>query len=216
MKKLIYAVAGLATMIMAACGGNGSDNDKQSTGQVAARSGMKSSTATATTTDAALPADGGQSIFVPSWDDNNQPTGTLMIDGLYTLTGKTYCNGKVQDSPACAQAMYIKVYSDKMVVTMAAYNSGRDFDQTYPLERVDNAGNRLYRTSNTDAFVVDSKGNIQRLTSFYTYNGNLRTDTYWVLVPGDHREEILKRARSAMDWENQKFILGIDDDDYGW
>lgn len=211
MKKLIYVAVVPATIILAACSGNNSENDKKPTDQSAANRSMQSSAAAA-----AYPAGDAQSIFVPSWDADNQPAGTLMISGLYTITGKTYSNGKMQESPVCAQAMYIRVYSDKMVVTMSEYNTGRDIDLTYPLEMVDNSGNRLYRNSNTDAFVVDSRGNIQRLTSIYTYNGNLRTDTYWELIAGDHREEYLKRAKSAMDWENQKFILGIEDDDYGY
>ena len=161
----------------------------------------------------AYPAGDDQPIFVPSWDADDQPMEAPMIDGLYTITGKTYRDGKVNDSPtAGGWVMYIKVYSDKMVVTTTDYENGRDVDLTYLFERADKEGNRIYRLSNTNAFVIGSNGTVQWLTSIYTYNGNVRTDTYWELVVGNHREECLKRAKSAMDWENMKFMLGIEDE----
>lgn len=221
MKKLIYAVAVLAMTILTSCGGSGNGNDKKQADQTATEGNMRSNpvaaTTAATTTAAsptAVPTGNDPSIFMPSWEDS-QPTGTPLISGFYTVTGKTYCNGKASTTYACCgQGMYINVYNDQLEVITNAFNSPDELRLTYQLAQVDGAGKRLYRRDNTDAFIVDAKGTVQRMTSVYTYGGNMRTDTYWELIPGDHREEYLKRLEGALEWERMKTTMDLDD--YGW
>lgn len=149
-------------------------------------------------------------LFIYPWDNSKQTNNNLLFEGMYTITGRSYNELTEYDSPMSCQAIYIKVYENKLVATMSVYGSGHFQDIEYMFENVNKDGNRIYRKDNMDAFAVDSEQNIQRITSTYSYNGNKRVDTYCEVIKGDYSAECQKRMQNAMEAERMKSIMDMD------
>lgn len=92
---------------------------------------------------------------------------------------------------------------------IALYGTVEYQDVEYKFEGVDREGNRIYRKDNTDAFVVDSEQNLQRIMSTYTYNGNKRIDTYCEVIQGDHSADCLQRMKDALEMERMKSTMDL-------
>ena len=132
-----------------------------------------------------------------------------LYEGMYTITGNGYNDYHQYDSPTSCQAMYVKVYENKLITTVSAWGSPDYIDINYEFEGVDNTGKRIYRNGDT-AFLVDSVYDIEKVISTYTYNGNKRTDTHWEVVKGDYSEDCLRRLEGALEFERMKSTMDLD------
>ena len=137
-------------------------------------------------------------LFVYPWDVSNSNSENPQYEGMYTMTGRSYNEYQQSDSPAGCKAIYVKIFEQKLVTTVSVYGTGQYQDIEYRYEGVDRNGNRVYRKDYTDAYVVDSEWDLQRIMSMYTYNGNKRIDTYYEVVKGDYSMECLKRMQNAL------------------
>ena len=94
---------------------------------------------------------------------------------------------------------------------MSEYGTGRYKDIEYRFEKTDAEGNRIYRNSMYDAFVVDAEYDVQRVFSTYTHNGNVRTDNYCEVVKGDYSEDCMRRMEEGMNKQRNQSLYDI-----GW
>ena len=148
-------------------------------------------------------------LFNYPWNSSGSKTEDPLFQGMYTITGRGYNEHQQFDSPAGCQAIYVKVYEQKLVTTVSVYGTGEYQDVKYEFEGTDKNGYRVYRRDNTDAFIVDSEQNIQRIISIYTYNGNRRSDTYYEVIKGDYSMDCLKRMQNALEYERMKSVYDL-------
>lgn len=149
-------------------------------------------------------------LFVYPWSDSNSNTDKLLFEGMYTITGRAFNELQQYDSPTGCQAVYVKVYEKKLVTTVSVYGTTEYQNVEYRYVGADKNGNRIYRKDDTDAFVVDSTQDLQRIVSTYTYNGNKRIDTYGEVIKGDASADCLKRMQDALELERLKTTIDME------
>lgn len=149
-------------------------------------------------------------LFVYPWSKSNSSSDKPLFEGMYTITGRAYNELQQYDSPAGCQAIYVKVYEKTLITTVSVFGTADYQDIEYKFDSVDKNGYRVYRKDNTDAFVVDSEQNLQRIMSTFTYNGNKQIDTYCELIKGDYSADCLKRTQDALERERLKTTMDMD------
>ena len=137
-------------------------------------------------------------LFVYPWDNTGKDSNQVLYEGTYTITGKSYNSKQTYDSPMACQTVYLKIYKTKLVATMSEYGTGQYKDIEYKFEKIDDEGNRIYRSSIYDAFVVNAEYDVQRVYSTYTHNGNVRTDNFCEVVKGDFSADCMQRMEDEM------------------
>ena len=145
-------------------------------------------------------------LFIYPWSNSNSSSDNLLFEGMYTITGRAYNELQQYASPAGCQAIYVKIYEQKLVTTFSVYGTVEYQDVEYRFYNINKEDNHVYSKDNIDAFVVDKKHNLQRIMSTYTYNGNKRID-YCEVVKGDYSADCLKRMEDAIQWERMKSTM---------
>lgn len=137
-------------------------------------------------------------LFIYPWQESNQSQEQPLAKGMYTYTGRFISsNGTISDQGMCS-AFFVNIYENRLVVTQQPMGSPEFVDTTYPYVGRDENGYRVYKLNGSDRFLVDSDYNIERVTSFTTYNGNVTTDTRFEVEKGDHSQECLERMKHIL------------------
>lgn len=126
------------------------------------------------------------------WQTNQS---NVLYEGKYTETGRFYINNSVSNQYIVSTSFYVKIYSDKLVVTSVPYGQAYARDTEYRYTGVKN-GDRIYSLPNGMIFYqVDEDYDIMKVivSASLIYGANVKDYYSYETVKGEHHQEYNKR-----------------------
>ena len=119
----------------------------------------------------------------------------VLYEGKYTETGRFYINNKESNQYINSTSFYVKIYSDKLVVTAVPFGQAIARDTEYKYAGNKN-GYRIYSLPNgLYYYQVDDNYDIMKVmvTSSMLYGANVKDYYYYETVKGEHYQEYNKQ-----------------------
>ena len=124
----------------------------------------------------------------------------VLYEGKYTETGHYYINNAASNQYIVSTSYYVKIYSDKMVVTAVPYGqmTTKDTEYKYTGEK---DGYRIYSLPNGIYFYqVDEDYDIMKVmvSSSMMYGPNVKDYYYFETVKGEHYQEYNRKHHTDL------------------
>lgn len=119
----------------------------------------------------------------------------VLYEGKYTETGRVYINNTASNQFVISTSFYVKIYSDKLVVTSVPYGQAYASDIEYKYTG-NNNGYKIYSLPNGMVFYqVDGNFDIMKVivAASMMYGANVKDYYYYETVKGEHYQEYNKK-----------------------
>ena len=124
----------------------------------------------------------------------------VLHEGKYTETGRYYINDTESNQFIVSTSFYVKIYSDKMVVTAVPYGQATAVDTEYKFTGSSD-GVRIYSLPNGLYFYqVDENYDIMKVmvAPSMMYGANVKDYYYYETVKGEHYQEYNKKHHTDL------------------
>ena len=127
------------------------------------------------------------------WTNNND--GKILYEGKYTLTGRFSVNGNVSQQYVNSSSFYVKIYSDKMIVTEIPFGEAVAKDTEYLLKNKDEDILIYQNKRDMVCYQVDKNYELMKVVTSPSmlYGNNLHDHYSYEIVKGEHYLEYNKR-----------------------
>lgn len=124
----------------------------------------------------------------------------VLHEGKYTETGRYYINNTESQQYIVSTSFYVKIYSDKLVVTAIPFGQATATDTEYKYTE-NRDGCRIYSLPNGLYFYqVDKNYDIMKVivSSSMMYGANVKDYYYYETVKGEHYQEYNKKHHTDL------------------
>lgn len=129
-------------------------------------------------------------LFVLLFVFPNRQESAPLYKGIYTWTGYGATSSNQQLNSGMTESYYVKIYENKLVITMQKYGSALPVDVTYPSKGRDQHGNRVYTDGGVYSYLVDQNYDLIQVSANPSYYGyNVIEYQYWYYAKGDQRQK---------------------------
>lgn len=119
----------------------------------------------------------------------------LLYEGIYTETGRFYVNDVESEQFIISTSFYVKIYSNKLIVTAISHEKGIPVDYEYGYSGCQD-GYRTYSLSNgIYHYQVDDDYDITKVMEIFSmqYGANIKDSYCYETIKGEHADEYNKK-----------------------
>ncbi len=126
---------------------------------------------------------------------NARQQSKVLYEGKYTETGRVFINNTESNQYIVSTSFYVKIYSDKLIVTGIPFGQGYATDTEYTYTGTED-GCRIY-SRGVLSYQVDENYDIMKVMTSPSmmYGANVKDYYYYETVKGEHYQEYNKKHR---------------------